>query len=167
MTCMSDGQPLNKTLHPHHHRTVKSVVSSSGIQLMPSLPTQGRQGTVDIDSMVHKVEASPFDEPESPLYVKGFGIDRVKLEAFLGDSDDDRVDGLMLAIMSCVEVERLCFGRCLEDDKQCNIITIVLGDESCDEDLERLKAKEFPIPVNLQGAESLLSGPEIFEYLDA
>jgi hypothetical protein len=45
-----------------------------------------------------------------------------------------------------VEVERLCFGRRLEDNRQINVITIALGDESFDEDLERLKAKEFPVP---------------------
>jgi hypothetical protein len=116
--------------------------------------------------MVEEVKVSPFNPPKRrPLYVKGFGIDRVKLEAFLGDSDDDRVDGLMLVIMSCVEVDRLCFGRHLEDNRQCNIIKITLGNESFDKNLERLKAKKFPIPVKLQGVESLLSGPEVFEFL--
>jgi hypothetical protein len=95
---MHDRRPLNKTLHPHHHRD--RAVKVKAFQLMPTQATQGRQATVVTNSMVHGVEASPFDKPELPLYVKGFGIDRVKLEAFLGDSDDDRVDGLMLAIMS-------------------------------------------------------------------
>jgi hypothetical protein len=45
-----------------------------------------------------------------------------------------------------------------------NIITIALGDESFGEDLEQLKAKKFAIPVIFQGAESPLSGPEVFEY---
>ncbi len=80
-----------------------------------------------------------------------------------GDGKGSRIDRVMWAIETVHYDQPVCSGYRLTDNKRFNVIP--LAEESFDDDLERLREKEIPVPEDLRAlSEFLLSGPEIFKF---
>ena len=58
----------------------------------------------------------------------------------------------------------ICAARRLHDGR--NIGVISLGEGSLSEDLEELRKKDLPVPRCLTKLPSILTGPDVFEFLE-
>jgi len=58
----------------------------------------------------------------------------------------------------------VCAARRIHDKR--NIGVISLGEGSISEDLEELKKKDLPVPTYLVKLPSVLTGPDVFEFLE-
>jgi hypothetical protein len=103
------------------------------------------------------------------IYVKGFAMDREKIRKVVKveDDNDPKVHQLMYIIMrEFVDRKKhwICSARSIHDKKHVGVIS--LGEGSTSDDLEELKKKDLPIPTYLMNLPSVLTGPDIFEFLD-
>ena len=103
------------------------------------------------------------------IYVKGFAMDWEKIRKFVKveDDNDPKVHEVIYIIMrEFVDRDKhwICAARSIHDKR--NIGVISLGEGSISEDLEELKNKDLPIPTYLTKLPSVLTGPDVFEFLE-
>jgi len=83
------------------------------------------------------------------------------------DDNDPKVHKMIYIIMrEFVDRDKhwICAARRIHDKR--NIGVISLGEGSISEDLEELKNKDLPIPSYLTKLPSVLTGPNVFEFLE-
>ena len=103
------------------------------------------------------------------IYVKGFAMDWEKIWKIVNieDDNDPKVHKMIYIIMrEFVDRDKhwICAARGIHDKR--NIGVISLGKGSISEDLEELKNKDLPIPSYLTKLPSVLTGPDVFEFLE-
>ncbi|CAA7265247.1 unnamed protein product [Cyclocybe aegerita] len=116
------------------------------------LQTKHSTTTTIIHRIIVKLPIPPpvsFRKRMSGSYVKGYGIDWDKIKNLLGiDNDQDPRIGW----------------RRLTDGEKFNVISF--GEEAFGDDLDKLRKKDIPVPEYLRRLESLLSGPDVFEFVE-
>ncbi|KIM36945.1 hypothetical protein M413DRAFT_448852 [Hebeloma cylindrosporum] len=113
--------------------------------------------------------SGPDKPPWPKIYVKGFAMDWEKIRKLLDveDDNDPKVHQMVYLIMrNFVDREKhwICAARRLEDGADVGVIS--LGEGSVGEDLEELMRKDLPVPEYLVKMPSVLSGPDVFEFLE-
>ena len=101
-------------------------------------------------------------------YVKGYGVDLVKIMHFYESVDpkDGRIDRAAMKILDCVDKrEHPICGECTLHDDRINMIVIAFGNDVFGDDLDELKKKKLIPPKYLEKVAGLLRGPEVFEFV--
>jgi len=103
------------------------------------------------------------------IYVKGFAMDWDKIRKIVDVEEDNHPKGhqmIYIIMREFVDREKhwICAARRIHDKR--NIGVISLGEGSISEDLEELKKKDLPIPTYLMKLPSVLTGPDVFEFLE-
>lgn len=107
--------------------------------------------------------------PSKPgTYVKGYAFDWDKIKSLIGADDDldGRIDFVIQEVIAVLNNDHPLFiGSRLGDEERRSIIPINT-DSAFDDNLERLKEKDIPVPRYLRNfAEKLLYGPDVFEFV--
>lgn len=103
------------------------------------------------------------------IYVKGFAMDWEKIRKLVNVEDDNdlKVHEMIYIIMrEFVDRDKhwICAAQRIHDKQHIGVIS--LGEGSISEDLEELKNKDLPIPSYLTKLPSVLTGPDVFEFLE-
>lgn len=103
------------------------------------------------------------------MYVKGFALDWAKIQKLVNAKDENDLkvhDTIRMIMRDFVDRDNhwVCSGLRIHDKKFFGIIS--LGEGSLSEDLEELQKKDIPVPEYLAKMTSVLTGPEVFEFLN-
>ena len=100
--------------------------------------------------------------------MKGFRIDFEKIRKLLEVEDvkDPKVHHLVYIILKDFvdrDKDWLCTALTLEDRKEVGVISLGEGSLGCN--VEELRKKDLPISEYLTNLPSVLTGPDVFEFL--
>ncbi|KAG6903312.1 hypothetical protein C0995_013065 [Termitomyces sp. Mi166 len=104
-----------------------------------------------------------------PQYVKGYGIDWIKIKDYLKtDLSDRRIDQIVGIILEGVDRDNCeVFGGYTTDAEQRTMTVIPLGKEAWGEEgeaMEDVRKKDITPPTLLVKLEHFLMGPDVFEF---